>query len=63
MIPEHGITKITMGFIHLPKEEEKLSVYKFITQTFNNSLKLVMEAIAVKEGKPGDKNIIDALMK
>ncbi len=62
-MPEIGITKVTMDFIQLPKEEERKAVYKFITNTMNSSLKLVLEAIAAKEGKPGDQNILNALMK
>jgi hypothetical protein len=47
----------------LPKEEEKLGVYKFINQTLTSSLRQVLGAIAAKEGKPGDQNILEALMK
>lgn len=63
MVPELGISKVTLDFIQLPKEEERKAVYKFITNTLNSSLKLVLEAIATKEGKPGDQNILDALMR
>jgi hypothetical protein len=47
----------------LPKEEERLSVYNFISITIASSLRQVLGAIAAKEGKPGDQNIIEALMK
>ncbi len=63
MIPELGISKVTLDFIKLPKEEERSAVYKFINHTLANSLKQVLGAIATKEGKPGDQNIIEALMK
>ena len=63
MIPELGISKVTLDFIQLPKEEERIAVYRFINNTLKSSLRLVLEAIAAKEGKPGDLNMIEALMK
>ncbi len=54
MIPENKISKITVDFIQCPKDEDRLKVQKFVADTLDNSLKIVLEAIAAKEGKQGD---------
>ena len=63
MIPEIGVSKITVDFIQCPKDEDRLKVQKFVADTLDNSLKIVLEAIAAKEGKQGDQKMIEILMK
>jgi len=43
-------------------EEERVKVAKFISFTVQQNLNLILEALAEKEGKKGDKKTMDLLM-
>lgn len=63
MLPgDFGISQITFDFINNPDDNERKRVIKFISTTFDSTLKQVLEAYASREGKPNDSKTIEILM-
>lgn len=63
MIKELGITAVTLNFIQLPNDNERVKVANFIASTFKSCASRVIEYMAEKEGKKGDAVMIEMLMR
>lgn len=63
MIKELGITSVTLNFIQLPNDNERVKVANFIASTLKSCASRVIEYMAEKEGKKGDAVLIEMLMR
>ena len=63
MIKELGITAVTLNFIQLPNDNERVKVANFIASTLKSCASRVIEYMAEKEGKKGDAVLIEMLMR
>ena len=56
------ISQQTYNFINLASEEERMQVATLVNEILNSNLQQVIEALAEKEGRKGDKKAIDNMM-